>query len=184
LNLKRLADLDEAAYVLDRVRLMSEDCVIRPASAADYEATCALFLELDGLHREQLPWLFRAPAERPRSQDHFGELLSSDRTSILLAAASSIVGLVTVRLQSGPDFGVLIAQRWGVIDDIVVQPSWRRRGIGARLARAAENWANGRGAAWLELGVYEFNAEARAFYEALGYVPVSTKLRRPLPGAG
>jgi len=163
---------------------MSEDCVIRRASPADYEATCALFDELDALHREQLPWLFRAPAERPRSQDYFDELLSSDRTSILLAAASSIVGLATVRLQSAPDFAVFVPQRWGVIDDIMVLPSWRRRGIGARLARAAENWASDGGAAWLELGVYEFNTEARAFYEALGYVPVSTKLRRPLPGTG
>jgi GNAT superfamily N-acetyltransferase len=48
------------------------------------------------------------------------------------------------------------------------------------LTRAAERWAVGRGAKWLELGVYEFNAEARAFYQALGYSPVSTKLRKPL----
>ena len=162
---------------------MSEDCVIRPATPADYEATFALFDSLDALHREQLPWLFRAPAERPRSRDYFDKLVSSDRTSVLLAVASSIVGLATVRLQSAPDLAVFIPQHWGVIDDIVVLPSWRRRGIGARLARAAENWANERGAAWLELGVYDFNTEARAFYEALGYVPVSTKLRRPLPGA-
>ncbi len=161
---------------------MSEDCVIRPASVADYTATCILFDELDALHRERLPWLFRAPLERPRSQDHFDALLSSDRTSILLAVASSIVGLATVRLQSAPDLAVFIPQHWGVIDDIVVLPSWRRRGIGARLARAAEQWASERRAVWLELGVYEFNAEARAFYEALGYVPVSTKLRKPMPG--
>ena len=35
-------------------------------------------------------------------------------------------------------------------------------------------------ARWLELGVYQFNEPARSFYEKLGYVPVSTKLRRPL----
>ena len=159
---------------------MSEDCVIRPACPADYEATFALFDGLDTLHREQLPWLVRAPAERARSRDYFAELVSSDRTSILLAAASSIVGLATVRLQSAPDLALFIPQHWAVIDDIAVLPSWRRRGVGARLARAAESWANERGAAWLELGVYDFNTEARAFYEALGYVPVSTKLRRPL----
>jgi len=33
---------------------------------------------------------------------------------------------------------------------------------------------------WLELGVYELNHEARAFYAVLGYLPVSTKLRKPL----
>jgi GNAT superfamily N-acetyltransferase len=163
---------------------MIEDSVIRPASPADYEATCALFDELDALHREQLPRLFRASAGRPRSQAYFDELLSTQSSSVLLAAVPDIVGLATVRLQRAPDFAVFIPQQWGVIDDIVVLPSWRRRGIGARLARAAENWARERGAAWLELGVYHFNTEARAFYEALGYLPISTKLRRSLTGAG
>jgi ribosomal protein S18 acetylase RimI-like enzyme len=163
---------------------MSEDCVIRTASPADYQATCAVFDQLDAQHREQLPWLFRVPTDRPRSQRYFDELLSSHDSAVLLAAAGSIIGLATVRLQSAPDFAVFIPQHWAVIDDIVVLPSWRRRGIGSRLARVAENWANERGAAWLELGVYDFNTQARAFYEALGYLPVSTKLRRSLPGAG
>jgi len=165
-------------------RRVLEDSVIRPASPADYEATCALFDQLDALHREQLPWLLRAPLGQPRSRAHFDELLSSQRSVVLLAAATDIVGLTTVRLQSAPDLPAFIPQHWGVIDDIVVLPSWRRRGIGARLARAAENWARDRGTAWLELGVYDFNTEARAFYEALGYLPVSTKLRRPLAGTG
>ena len=172
------------ALILIVSQTMSKDSVIRPASPADYEATCALFDQLDVLHREELPWLFQAPASRPRSQAWFDELLSSERSTVLLAAAPAVVGLATVRLQSAPDFPVFISQHWGVIDDIVVLPSWRRRGIGARLARAAENWASERGAAWLELGVYDFNADARAFYEALGYLPVSTKLRKPLTGAG
>jgi ribosomal protein S18 acetylase RimI-like enzyme len=163
---------------------MSEDCVIRAATPADYEATCALFDGLDALHREQLPWLFRAPVGRARSRDHFDELVSSQRSSILLAVARGIVGVVTVRLQRAPDRAVFIPQDWGVIDEIIVLASWRRRGIGAQLARAAEHWANERGAAWVELGVYDFNTEARSFYEALGYLPVSTKLRRPLPGPG
>jgi hypothetical protein len=30
--------------------------------------------------------------------------------------------------------------------------------------------------------VYEFNAQARAFYQALGYSPVSTKLCKVLSG--
>ncbi len=125
---------------------MSEDCGIRAASPADYEATCALFDGLDALHREQLPWLFRAPTERPRSQARFDELVSSQRSSILLAEAGGIVGLATVRLQSAPAFAIFIPQDWGVIDDIVVLPAWRRRGIGApagldeAAAAAAGGW--------------------------------------------
>jgi GNAT superfamily N-acetyltransferase len=164
--------------------MIPEDCAIRVFSPADYEATCTLLDRLDVLHREQLPWLFRAPSEQPRSRVYFDELLSSERSELLLAVATEIVGLATVRLQSAPDLAVFIPQDWGVIDDIVVLPSWRRQGIGARLVRAAENWARDRGAAWVELGVYDFNTEARAFYEALGYLPVLTKLRRSFPPTG
>ena len=39
------------------------------------------------------------------------------------------------------------------------------------------------GAPWVELNVYEVNAEARRFYEALGYLRLSTKLRKPAGSA-
>lgn len=162
---------------------MSNDCIIRAARAADYEVTCELFDQLDAVHREQLPWLFRAPPEQPRTQSHFDALLASADASILLAVARQPVGLISVRMQRAPELPVFIPQRWSVIDDLFVLPSFRRRGIGAQLIGAAENWARERGGAWLELGVYTFNEDARAFYEALGYGPVSTKLRKPLPGS-
>lgn len=68
-------------------------------------------------------------------------------------------------------------------EGLVVDLAWRRRGIGKRLARAVERWALALGARWIELNVYEFNAEARRFYESLGYNPLSTKLRKHGPDA-
>jgi hypothetical protein len=53
------------------------------------------------------------------------------------------------------------------------------------LARSVESWATALGASWVEVNVYAINPAARQFYEALGYLPFSTKLRRPPPpGAG
>ena len=49
--------------------------------------------------------------------------------------------------------------------------------IGKLLARSVEAWAIRTGAPWVEVNVYEVNAEARQFYEALGYLPLSMKLR-------
>jgi diamine N-acetyltransferase len=164
---------------------MSHDLVVRIASPADYEQACVLLDRLDELHRQRLPWLFRTPETQPRSRSYFEQLLIAGDSSILVADAGGVVGVAIVLIRSAPQFPVFIPQRWGVLDAVVVSPSCRRRGVGRQLALAAETWATAQGAAWVELGVYEFNSDARRFYEALGYLPVSSKLRKEtLPSDG
>jgi ribosomal protein S18 acetylase RimI-like enzyme len=98
---------------------------------------------------------------------------------VFVADAGQVVGIVIGLMRWAPQFPVFRKQHWAVLDGIAVDPKWRRRGIGKRLTRAVEEWAIEMGAPWVELNVYEFNAQARGFYEALGYLPVSTKLRKP-----
>jgi hypothetical protein len=53
--------------------------------------------------------------------------------------------------------------------------------VSVRLARADDHAAMcARSAAWLELGVYEFNCDAVAFYDALGFRTISRKMHTPL----
>jgi diamine N-acetyltransferase len=129
--------------------------------------------------------MFQKPSTEPRSKDLFEQLLSSgDSTVVVAESGVQLVGVATAVLRSAPDLAVFMTQQWGVLDNIAVLESWRRRGVGRSLTREAERWAQSRGAKWLELGVYEFNADARSFYQALGYCPVSTKLRKPFDEAG
>jgi ribosomal protein S18 acetylase RimI-like enzyme len=51
---------------------------------------------------------------------------------------------------------------------LAVAPDRRREGLGRRLMEAAEAWLRDRGAPKLQLMVRTGNAEALAFYEALG----------------
>lgn len=163
---------------------MTEPFIVRNVTPNDYGVIARLLREVDELHRVNAPWLFRDPALEPRPREFFEQLLASGDSAVLVAdAEQQLVGVATVMMRCAPDFSVFINQSWGVLDNIAVARSWRRRGAGRALTRAAEQWALGRGAKWLELGVYEFNAEASAFYRALGYFPVSTKLRKPLQDA-
>jgi GNAT superfamily N-acetyltransferase len=160
---------------------VTEPFVVRSASPDDYGALAALLAQVDELHRVHAPWVFQQPETEPRPREFFDELLANEDSGVLVAdAAGGLAGVATVMMRRAPDFAVFIKQSWGVLDNIAVASAWRRRGVGRALARAAEQWALGRGAKWLELGVYEFNVEARAFYRALGYSPVTTKLRKPL----
>ncbi|MEO8903275.1 MAG: GNAT family N-acetyltransferase [Polyangiaceae bacterium] len=159
---------------------MSQPFSIREAVGADYERLCALFAEVDALHAERAPWLFRTPLSEPRSREFVAAQAHGADSTLLVADAGELVGVATVLMRSAPEFGVFVPQRWGVLDGIAVTQACRRRGVGTALTRAAEAWAHARSAQWLELVVYDFNADARGFYEALGYLPTSTKLRKPL----
>lgn len=159
-----------------------EEVAVRLARLEDYEGVCALMEVLDGFHRARLPWMFQAPAEAPRSEAWFEDLLGRADSAVFVADAGCLVGVAVGCLRAAPELPVFVQQRWGVLDGLVVDPAWRRRGVGMLLARSVEGWAVGAGAAWVEVNVYAANPEARRFYEALGYLPLSMKLR--LGGAG
>jgi diamine N-acetyltransferase len=164
---------------------MSERFILRSATLADYDGMCALLGEVDALHRLNVPWMFREPSAEPRTKEFFGQLHHSKDAAVSIAdAAGHLVGIAIALLKTPPDSPLFITQTWGLLDSIAVSSSWRRRGVGTALLRHAERWVQGRGGKWLELGVYDFNDDALSFYRALGYAPVSTKLRKALNDAG
>ena len=60
------------------------------------------------------------------------------------------------------------------IDEIVVRPDRRRRGVATAWAREQP------GVVSVELNVWEFNDEARAFYEARGFETLVRRMGRSL----
>lgn len=65
----------------------------------------------------------------------------------------------------------------------VVNATYRRRGIGRRLIRAAEDWAKARGATavLLNSGNRPEREAAHHFYQAMGYGVTSTSYSKSLP---
>jgi GNAT superfamily N-acetyltransferase len=62
------------------------------------------------------------------------------------------------------------------VEELMVSPDWRRGGVGASLMRAAEQWAQEQGAAYLALAT----RRAADFYEAIGYSESATFFRKAL----
>jgi ribosomal protein S18 acetylase RimI-like enzyme len=73
--------------------------------------------------------------------------------------------------QAGPDT-IVISRVW-------VAPRQRGSGLGKRLMSAATEWAQGKNAALLGLGVTEMNTNAMRFYEHLGYKDTGMRFAWP-----
>jgi ribosomal protein S18 acetylase RimI-like enzyme len=149
---------------------------------SDHAQLRALFEELDRLHRDRVPWLLQKPDCDPRPLEWLQTLLASHDSALFVADVGTCVGVATVRLRDAPSFETFIRQQHAVIDDLIVHPDWRRRGIARQLYEACEEWALERKASWVEVNVHEFNAEACEFYASLGFGTMLRRMRKPLAG--
>jgi GNAT superfamily N-acetyltransferase len=134
--------------------------VIRPGAEADLGALVRLLADLFSIEAD-----FRPDARRQRRGLAL-MLEDSERRVVLVAERSSrVVGMVTVQLVVSTAEGAPS----GWVEDMVVEPAERRRGLGRRLLVAAERWATARGAPRLQLLADAGNAPALAFYERMGW---------------
>ena len=66
------------------------------------------------------------------------------------------------------------------VNEFGVDPAYRRRGVGKALIDRAKAWAKEQGFDRLELNMWEFNQDALAFYEAVGFRTYRRYLEIPL----
>jgi ribosomal protein S18 acetylase RimI-like enzyme len=161
------------------------EITIRPAIPQDYDDLCRLMGQVDTLHHRHLPHIFHKPDGPARKQMYILSLISDEDTGLFVAEVEGqIVGLVNVLARDAPSISLFVPRRLAIIDNLAVSRGFRRTGIGRALMQEAERWAAVRGASAVELNVYEFNRGAIAFYQALGYEPLSRRMSRALTPDG
>ena len=154
---------------------------VRKATAEDYNSLCELFDEIDTLHRDNLPHLFQKPSGSVREQEYYSGLIADENVGLFVAEADGkLVGFVHAIVRDTPAFPVFVPRRYAIVDGIVVKSEFQNRGIGIILMDKMQEWAIAKGAASIELNVYEFNETAISFYEKLGYQTLSRKMSKEL----
>jgi GNAT superfamily N-acetyltransferase len=157
------------------------EIIIRRAVESDYDEVCRLLDQVDRLHRQHLPAIYRRPDGPVREWDYFAGLLADENVGIFLAElAGELVGFIHVLSAQAREIPILVPRRFAVIDNLVVTEPARRQGIGSLLIEEAENWAREHSLTTIELTVYEFNQGAIALYEKTGYETLSRRMTKSL----
>ena len=118
------------------------------------------------------------PSDPALARDFIRERMERDESVILLAwVDDAAVGFT----QLYPAFSSVSASRVWILNDLLVLPEARRKGVARALLSAAADFARADGALRLELETDHDNATAQALYRAMGWVPYDGTLRFRLP---
>ena len=141
---------------------------IRDMESKDYPEIDRLMKELHELHVKGSPDLY-TELEHPYSREEFEKIVSDPEIIAILAEEKSVViGLCigTLRKKSG-----MVEMKTMYIEDLIVDRNFRGKGIASQLYEEMEERGRNTGAKRLDLMVWEFNSDAKRFYEKQGMRP-------------
>lgn len=154
----------------------------RRATIGDYDQICFLLDEVDKLHRDALPQIYRKPIGPVRSREYLEKELAKDDTTIFIAQEEDLLlGLVHLTVRSSDSFPLNVPRKFGYIHTLVVREDFQRLGIGQKLLEKACEWLKEKGVEGnVELNVWEFNKGAIKFYEKLGFDTIQRRMSKNL----
>jgi len=147
------------------------DYIIRPAAPADLDRLVALLLELQDHVEESNPDTWRMTAAgRAEQRQQIASRLGAERTCALVAEHPEVgvVGCLFARIIVNNRYD---PPRAGFFDQLAVRADHRRAGVATRLVAAACRFFAEQGVDDLSLRCIAGNAEAAAFWAALGFTP-------------
>ncbi len=151
---------------------------VRQAKISDTKTVCRLFAEGAELHAQHLPMLL-SRLEPSAAEEFVRNILQAGNTRVLLAELNEqAVGLVHFNLVNDRGNPAKMARSFVSVSTLIVQVTLRRRGIGTTLMQRVHQWADEQQIKDVELNVNESNAQARSFYEQLGYETISRRMKK------
>jgi ribosomal protein S18 acetylase RimI-like enzyme len=145
--------------------------IIRKAALDDYAIVNPILVEVEHLHVEIEPEIFRSIENYDLA--HYNDLVTSKKSVVLIAESEGgqVLGALIALVSEWPAFEVYHGGEYVMVKELSIAPSAKGMGIGKALMAAAEDWARLQGIGQIQLSVWARNRQAIGFYEALGYSP-------------
>ena len=153
--------------------MASEGIVVRPPASDEELAKAANFLVRFYRVNEEFDPLYTMVDEAEPVAREMIQRYAEDENSILLVAVSGkrIVGLIHGEVRHNP---ILRASPLGVLMELYVHPSYRRRGVARRLIEEAAKRLREKGAKAIAAEFPHLNEIAVSFYRDLGFRPLTS----------
>lgn len=163
-----------------------EELNIRRYTEGDRAALVRLTEELQDflIAIDPLGRLLRKPEYGEHYTDHvLSEALQNSGRVLLAVVDSEVVGYIAGKIdEESVDAGIgYIPTKAGRITELVVKPSIRSRGVGARLMDALRVYFENSSCNLIRVEVFAPNARAVKFYERMGYEIRTVDMVRVIP---
>jgi GNAT superfamily N-acetyltransferase len=159
---------------------------IRPATESDIAALCDLYRDFHEFHAERVPTRLVSllgvwENEKTGLAKRLRTIIAGPDAAMLLAEeGGEIVGLSELYLRQDEEAGGRAARKYCHLQSMFVPEPHRNCGIGRLLLSASESWARSRGAAEIQVDVWELPEGPGGFYERCGYRTYRRSLERSL----
>ena len=157
------------------------ELIIRPAQKEDYPAINQLLLQLAKMHADRRPDIFR-PKVKTSERDYRKLLKQAEKNPILVAVQEGrVVGHMFTEVIRQKKKHHKQARRVFYIDDLCIDETCRRQGIGQRFLQEAALLARINRCDAIELNVFHCNEGAIQFYESQGFSVQRVAMEKGMP---
>ena len=145
---------------------------VRRAESSDIPAIMDLLVQVDMVHHNGRPDLFKGPATK-YTESQLASILTDEKTPVFVCVdeADTVLGHAFCVFKQELNDNILTDIRTLYIDDICVDETHRGRHVGRALYDHAVAFAREQGCYNVTLNVWSLNQGALAFYERCGMKP-------------
>ena len=154
---------------------------VRVAVMEDADAIASLTAEVQQLHNEALPDIFKTPSDRLFSREKLATLLHDANSTVAVAESNGdVIGHVYGVIMQRAENDFKVADKYMYIQQIGVRKDFRGQGVGRALITFIEGRAVASAVTGLQLDYWAFNTRAQSFFESCGFSPSQVMMRRTL----
>ena len=145
---------------------------IRQATSSDSEAICRLNAEVQSVHAEALPYLYKAASDTVFRVDVIRDLLGKPETLLLLALVDGeAAGYAYAQLIDGDETPYFHPWKRLYLHHISIDRAHQSKGVGRALLDKVVEAARRQGVKTVAADFWSFNDKARWLFSSAGFRP-------------